>query len=158
MFVQTPKTEDGITRPGDCTSNAIAPFIDTLFVGTNLASALYISGQDNVANKGAAIAVGAAVASLWLSSAIYGFYFTSECKGLMEAGPQGSYQRVRVRRTVLSGLPAPLPPATPPPAYDEPAAAPAVNAGPAVPPAASQQRDDDDPLNSLHPRKIMAPK
>jgi hypothetical protein len=37
---------------------------------TNVASAVYVAGQDNVTNKNAAVGLGLAVAGLWLSSAI----------------------------------------------------------------------------------------
>ena len=149
IFVQPPKNDDGLVRAGDCSTNVAAPAIDTVFVGTNVISAVYVAGQDNVTNKGAAIGAGIAVAGLWLSSAIYGYYYTSECKSLRESEAQGPWRPARIRRTVLKGPPAPRPPAPAP--GEQPPVAPAGNTEPAAPPAANQQSDDDDPEEKPQP-------
>src|SRR5262245_8437442 len=65
--------------PYDCTSVPIAPAVDTIFVITNTGSVLYVLGQDNVANKGTAVMLGLAVATLWGLSAGYGYSHTNEC-------------------------------------------------------------------------------
>jgi hypothetical protein len=70
LLVQPPaehaERADGIT----CTTNRAAPVIDTIFMTTNLASAVYVAGQDNVKNQGEAMVLGLTVATLWMSSAI----------------------------------------------------------------------------------------
>ena len=159
MFVTTPTDEgEGILVAGDCTTNVAAPAIDTILTGTNLISSLYVAGQDGVSNKGEAVTVGLLATGFWLSSAIYGYYFTSKCAALKADGDQAPHSRARrLRRTILSAPPRPLP--APPPA-DGVGTAPAPTSPsgaetPAPPaytplasppaPAAPQQQDEDDP-------------
>lgn len=72
-----------------CTTNVTAPVIDTILAGTNLASVVYVAGQDNVTNKGASIGLGLTAAGLWLASAVYGYSKTSECSAAVEGNYQG---------------------------------------------------------------------
>jgi hypothetical protein len=103
-----------------CTSNAAAPVIDTLFTLTNVGSAVYVAGQDNVANKGAAVTAGLLVGTLWLSSAIYGYSHTAECRDAMEeADDRPTHHLARPRA------------APPPPAAGYPGSAPSGNPVPA---------------------------
>ena len=154
---------------GTCTTNVVAPVLDTLFVGTNVASVLYVAGQDNNTNKSQSIALGLSVASLWLASAVYGYSHTSECTSYVERNYQEPPRRARPPRPYSP--PNAMPPAAPPPSgWDAPPAvyrqapaaapaspaqsapaagtpAPASQPAPAPPPApqAPQQQDNDDP-------------
>src|SRR6185312_5486873 len=165
LFV-TPPHETYGGHVANCTTNRAAPVIDTIFVGTNVISALYVAGEDNVTNKGSSVALGLGVAALWLSSAIYGYYNTSQCEELRSQEASGPYYPPPrpVRRPAWQQQPPPpayapppaapaqlpppdWPPQQPPPA---PAAAPAPDATappppPAAAPARPQQQDDDDP-------------
>ncbi len=172
IFVQKlPPSYDPRDLP-DCTSNRGAPVVDTIFTVTNLASAIYVAGENNATNKGAAVGLGTAVAALWLSSAIYGYKATSECDDAREEF------NLSLRRPRLWIKPptyfAPPPPTTvPPPAVapSSPAEAlpPPVSVPPPAgqgstpiepspatsPPPAPQQEDDDDP--SGRPRTTVRP-
>jgi hypothetical protein len=122
----------------DCTDSVTAPVIDTLFTLTNVGSAVYVAGQDNVTNKGAAVTAGLAVGALWLSSAIYGYSHTSECreaKDDTEYRPAHHY--VRPRAPAIRYQPAP-------------SSEPSVALPPSVPAAPGQQQDDDDPTAGRH--------
>lgn len=159
VFVTTPKEGPyGVPYAGDCTTNVAAPVIDSLLVGTNVISTLYVSGEENVSNKGQAVGVGLLATGFWLSSAIYGYYNTSKCAALRSDGDPGPYGRpVRSRRTVLSG--APLRPY--PPAYPESGAGGAGGSA-APPPAAAvpaipQQIDEDQPAQGRPPPAPAAP-
>jgi hypothetical protein len=164
IFVQ-PLSDDHYSRGYiDCTSSRTAPVIDTLFAVTNVASAIYLAGKDNVTNKGAAVTAGALVAGMWALSAGYGYGHTSACDAAKEEQSSGSYplpQGLRARPQFYPQPPAvgaaPLLPdrasATIPVTAGPPAGAPSVapdfGAGtsptsPARPPA-PQQQDSDDP-------------
>jgi len=118
IFVQPLHTDDPGKYP-HCTTSRVAPAIDTVFTATNLGSVLYVAGEDNVKNKGASIAVGLSVATLWLSSAIYGYSHTSECEAALEDDDQPRY------RPPHHGYVPPRPAWTPPPAAGPPVPAPA---------------------------------
>ncbi len=137
-----------------CTTNRAAPVIDTLFTLTNVGSAVYVSSENNVTNKGTAVTAGLLVGALWLSSAIYGYSKTSECQEAVDDdAPAPHYRRPIVRRRA------------PPPSYAPPAAPPAESPAPSVtvePPAApptapasapAQQQDDDEPGAAPQPPK-----
>ena len=139
-------------RPGgppNCTTNRAAPVIDTIFTLTNVGSAIYVAGQDNVTNKGTAVSVGLTVAALWFSSAIYGYSKTSECEEALEEPRGGHYAPPRPlppRRVAPRPPPppaAPPPPSAAPPATDE--VDPSVAPAPAPVPVAPQQDDSDEP-------------
>jgi hypothetical protein len=70
LFVQPPPEHPERADRITCTTNRAAPVIDTIFMTTNLASAVYVAGQDNVKNQGEAMVLGLTVATLWMSSAI----------------------------------------------------------------------------------------
>jgi hypothetical protein len=80
LFVQPLNPSMSTHRNLNCTTNRAAPVIDTIFTTTNVVSALYVAGQDNVANKGQAVMFGLSVAALWAMSAGYGFSKTAECE------------------------------------------------------------------------------
>ncbi len=82
LFVQAPHEERGYRGVMGCTTTPVAPIIDTIFTLTNIASTAYVASEDNVTNKGTAVSVGLAVAALWLSSAMYGYYNTNRCTEL----------------------------------------------------------------------------
>jgi hypothetical protein len=152
LFVQPLPSnyEPGRSVP-DCTTNRAAPVFDTIFTGTNIASAVYVAGENNVTNKGTAVTLGLLVASVWLSSAIYGYSKTSACEDAKaEDAPAPRYRPVYHLRAVP---PAPPPAAVPPPAAPA-GTVPAAPAG-AVPaaPAPTQQQDDDDPGVRTTPRQ-----
>ena len=112
-FVQPPRDDDQPGRWLQCTTNPAAPVIDTVLTATNLASVLYVAGQDNVSNKGQAIPLGLLAASVWLSSAIYGYYNTSKCAEIRDRGPVEPYYLIPHRQ-----------PPAPPPASTASVAAP----------------------------------
>jgi len=128
----------------NCTTNRAAPVIDTIFTLTNVVSAVYVAGQDNVTNKNTAVGLGLAVAGLWLSSAIYGYSKTSECEAAMDDdAPAPRYRRPVAQRPVAA-------PAVPsdnwaPSVTVAPTAAPPPPAQPTTPGSPAQQQDGDDP-------------
>lgn len=163
IFVQ-PLSDDHYSRGYiDCTSSRTAPVIDTLFAATNVASAIYVAGKDNVTNKGAAVTAGALVAGMWALSAGYGYGHTNECDAAKEEQSSGSYPLPRGFRARPQFYPQPPPvgaapplpgpasatiPAASPPPGGAPSVAPDPGVGtpptaPAGPPA-PQQPDDDD--------------
>jgi hypothetical protein len=139
----------------NCTTNRAAPILDTIFTLTNVVSAVYVAGQDNVTNKGTAVGLGLAVAGLWLSSAIYGYSKTSECEAAMEDdAPAPRYRRPVVQRPIV-------PPAAPPENWApsvtvSPDAAPPLAPAPPTSPGPAQQYDQDD-LGAPPPPKHQAP-
>lgn len=159
LFVQPPHESDDFRSAAGCTTSPVAPVIDTIFTLTNVGSALYVASEDNVTNKGTAVGAGLLVGALWLSSAIYGYYNTSQCAELqrnLDDGPyRGPVHTVRpswgVRRVAPATIEPPPPP--PPPAATTPAAEAAPDGAVPPPPAPSpaarpvvpQQMDDDDP-------------
>lgn len=102
-FVDTAVYDNGVLRPGECTTSFVPPVADTVLVATHLASAVFQANQQGVANKNTFIALDLAGAAVWLSSAIYGYYFTTECTNLR--AEQGPHYQLRNERTVLSGGP-----------------------------------------------------
>jgi len=96
-----------------CSTNLAPPVIDTLLTITNLGSAIYVAGQNNVSNKGSATALGLVVASLWFSSAYYGYSHTSECKETL--GDQDWTDMTRARPVGVRSVPSsPRPPSRTP--------------------------------------------
>jgi hypothetical protein len=137
IFVQPPKDDDLHARGVlTCTTTPIAPVVDSVFTLTNLLSVFYVANENNVTDKGTPMAAGLAVAAIWLSSAIYGYYNTSQCADLAREDDPGPYHRpVHYQHAVFRPPPAP-PPVVPAPA-GEPEAAPSH-------PSVQQQEDDDD--------------
>lgn len=111
VFVTPPHDTYGGRAAGNCTTSRAAPFVDTIFVGTNLVTALYVASEDNVANKGTSVGLGLSVAAFWLSSAIYGYYNTSQCEELLSEDARPFYHPPPVRRPAWQ----PPPPVSPPP-------------------------------------------
>ncbi len=157
LFVTPPHDSYGGSVVG-CTTSKAAPAVDTLFVFTNVASAIYVAGKDNVSNKDTAVGFGLGVAALWLSSAIYGYSNTSKCEELLEEDYSPHYAPPRpVRRPTWDA-----PPRTgaPPPAtgwsapVESAPAAPGPSSDPDAVPAprqpAVQQHDDDDEPGARH--------
>lgn len=130
----------------DCTTNVAAPVIDTLFTATNVASAVYVAGQDNVTNKGTAVTAGLLVGALWLSSAIYGYSHTSECR---DAKEEGDYRPARHHVQPWAPAVRKQQPA--------PAGEPSVTVPPSGPTAPGQQEDDDDPTARRNPIEPTTP-
>jgi hypothetical protein len=142
----------------DCTTNRAAPVIDTILTVTNLASAAYVAGQDNVTNKGTAVTLGLLVGAMWFSSAIYGYSKTSECEDAL-AEDEAPRPRMHLRAPPPAvGYPAGVP-AERPPTW----ASPTVTLPPPPPPARApapaapkvEQRDDDDPSARPHPAPAL---
>ncbi|HVZ87097.1 MAG TPA: hypothetical protein VHG72_09010 [Polyangia bacterium] len=125
IFVE-PLPADDPSDYAHCTTSRAAPVIDTIFTSTNLLSALYVAGEDNVKNKGPAISLGLGVAALWLASAIYGYSKTNECEAARVEGANEPLYRHHHRGYVPG-----------PPVYYPPP--------PGPPPAPSQAPDDDGP-------------
>jgi hypothetical protein len=172
LFVQPLKTDRGYRNP-NCTTNRAAPVIDTLFTTTNVVSALYVAGQDNVANKEQAVLFGLSVAALWAMSAGYGFSKTAECEEALaeEEEPEQPYRRPRYRaqppavRYPPKGSPAPpaapyeAPPAAPYEAPPPPPAPPPVAAtAPATPPVDAGAPPDAVVAPPVRPAPPAAPR
>jgi hypothetical protein len=134
------------------------PVLDTIFVATNVGSALYVAGQDNVQDQGSRVTMGLAVAGIWLASAIYGYMGTSECEAALgyDSGGRYTYPPSRPRPAArLAPARPPVAPAAVAPAAE--VASPSVGEDGAIvipdplpPPApprppAQQQQDDDEP-------------
>ena len=102
MFVDTPLSDNGVRRPGDCTTSPLAPVLDSVVVATQVGSAIYEGTQNDLPNKRATLALDLTAAAVWLSSAVYGYYFTAECRNLK--AEQGT-NPLRIERTVLSDFP-----------------------------------------------------
>jgi hypothetical protein len=88
LFVTPPPSSGGYpiaARPGRCTSSKLAPAVDTVFGSLEvLRTGLAASADDDVykdaaISREADIGLGLAFTTLFLSSAIYGFYETSAC-------------------------------------------------------------------------------
>jgi hypothetical protein len=161
LFVQPLEPNALHRRRSTCTTSVAAPVLDTLFVATNVISAVYVASQDNVTNKEQAVSLGLSVATLWALSAAYGYSKTSECsaweaweEGTGEAPPSSSPSTPRPigyqpPKGGWSPVVAP-PPAPAPPPVVEARPAPVVpkpEPGPEAPPAAPvpQRQDTDDP-------------
>lgn len=97
IFVKTPPSDPpphgGVTSrvaPADCTTSRLAPGFDTAFATLQLVrTGMAAAASDNVYNdpnqplsREADIALGVTFATLFLSSAIYGFVSTSRCSRL----------------------------------------------------------------------------
>ncbi|HVY38161.1 MAG TPA: hypothetical protein VHM31_09500 [Polyangia bacterium] len=140
MFVQPPHEGYGYRGVVGCTKNRLAPFIDTVFTATNVASAVYVASQDNVTNKGGAVAVGLAAAGAWAASAAYGYYNTNRCAELLADAEDDDRPFRRHPNNGPFGWRAPVAPM--PPAGAPPATAPAAAAPPSAVP---QQPHEDNP-------------
>jgi hypothetical protein len=146
IFVQPLRSDYDPRDYPNCTSSRTAPVFDTLFTLTNVASAVYVAGENNVTNKGAAVTAGALVATLWALSAGYGYIHTAECEDAQTERGRGYYAPPHLgARPQFYPQPVPPPrtaPAAPAP-YDSPAAAPQLPAssGPPRP----QLEDNDEP-------------
>ena len=93
LFVQPAPDDSPGRQMINCTTSQVAPVVDTILTVTNLFSVFYVASENNVSNRGTAVGVGLSVATVWLSSAIYGFYSTSQCEDLLRDDDQGPYQR-----------------------------------------------------------------
>jgi hypothetical protein len=156
LFVQPLPPPPLRTEPLNCTTSRAAPVLDTLFTATNVASAIYVGSQDNVANKGTAVTFGLAVAALWLSSAVYGYSKTSECEDAMaedQPPPRRRYYAPPPRYQSPPPYSAPPPspyappagyPPPPPPGAAAPAPAPPAAAPPPTP-TVPQSQDQESP-------------
>jgi hypothetical protein len=63
----------------DCSTNPVPPLIDGFLFLSNAGTTVYVAAFENTNEKVPAVAVGALAATLWLSSAIYGFSRTNAC-------------------------------------------------------------------------------
>ena len=95
IFVSTPSTPSGggMERANDCTSSKVAPVLDTVFGTLEVARTAVAVGNDDgdyvdqPLSREADIGFGVGFTALFLSSAVYGYYFTSRCHDLREHGP-----------------------------------------------------------------------
>jgi hypothetical protein len=72
-----------------CTTNPAPPVIDTTIFALNAGTTIYTAAQDNVSQKALRVSVGAAAATVWLLSAIYGYSKTSACREAIAAYDHG---------------------------------------------------------------------
>jgi len=97
IFVSTPATPagGGMERANDCTSSKVAPVLDTVFGTLEVArTAVAVGNDDNdymdqPLSREADIGFGVGFTALFLSSAVYGYYFTSRCSDLRNQGSYG---------------------------------------------------------------------
>jgi hypothetical protein len=122
----------------ECTTSKVAPVLDTVFAGLEVARTGYALSQTEAdyqgqpLSRGADIGLGAAFVALFASSAIYGYLKTGSCADAKE-------QQERARQRFLAPPPPPPPPPalTPSSAPPPPPPPPPVEAAPnVVPPAA----------------------
>ena len=113
VFTQ-PLRED--RRPSDypvCSTSTAPPLIDGAIFLLNAGTTIYTAAEDNVSHKALGISIGAAAATLWLLSAVYGYSKVSACDEAV-----GSYDRGYHAPPLGSGgevfTPLPLPLAPPP--------------------------------------------
>ena len=62
-----------------CSTSLAPPMIDTALFALNAGTTIYTAAEDNVSHKALRVSAGAAAATLWLLSAIYGYSKTSAC-------------------------------------------------------------------------------
>ncbi len=75
-------------RPGDaatCTTDLTWPLVDSAFALTNVGSSVYVATRADAPNKELAVTLGLLDAAVWLSSAVYGYVETSECRAAKAA-------------------------------------------------------------------------
>jgi hypothetical protein len=76
-----------------------APLADTLFALTSAGSAVYVASQDNVTNKGWAVAsLGLVGGGVLLASAIYGYRRTGECRAAKDEADDRPSRRSPARK------------------------------------------------------------
>jgi len=117
LFVTPPREQYG-PRHGNCTSSMAAPGVDFMFGALNGLAAVYVATQDDPRYRYQLVGVGATVAALWLSSAIYGIYNTQECAALLQDDELGTSAHPAWLRPALARprpAPAPPPPGAGPP-------------------------------------------
>jgi hypothetical protein len=69
----------------ECTTSLTAPIVDSAFGLGYLGTAAYIGTRDNISNKAPAVALALVDAAVTVSSAIYGYIETGECRAAKEA-------------------------------------------------------------------------
>ena len=93
LFVTPPPSNTGSLsgpRPGQCTSSVLAPVVDSVIGGLQVARTAVAASADEAVysdpnqllSREADIALGVAFTTLFLASAGYGFYETSQCSEL----------------------------------------------------------------------------
>lgn len=68
----------------DCSTSPVPPVIDILLSLSTAASVVYVTTRDDVPNKSLRATAGVVATGLWLSSAIYGFGHTHDCRTARE--------------------------------------------------------------------------
>jgi hypothetical protein len=79
-------------RPGNCTSSAVAPVVDSVIGGLQVARTVVAATADDSVysdpnqplSRPADVGIGIALSALFLASAGYGYYETSHCRALKE--------------------------------------------------------------------------
>ena len=89
LFVKGPPSEPSHARPVACTTSRVAPVLDSVFGGLEVARmGLDLAASDQTfqgapISRGADIAIGATLATLFLGSAIYGYSATGACSAIL---------------------------------------------------------------------------
>jgi hypothetical protein len=68
----------------ECTSSLTSPIVDSAFALGYVGTAAYIGTRDNISNKAPAVALALVDAAVTLSSAIYGYVETGECRAAQQ--------------------------------------------------------------------------
>ncbi len=101
-----------------CSTSLAPPVVDTALFALNAGTTIYTGVQDDVSYKGLRVSVGAAAATVWLLSAIYGYSKTSACRDAV-----ARYDRGYLRPAFGTGgevfTPLPPPPSAPQPDVEE---------------------------------------
>lgn len=109
LFVRPPRPGGG-AGPGGCTTNQVAPVLDTVFASWQVVRIGIAATASEDAYRGAALTresdmlVGVLLGVVGASSAIYGFRVTNECRGAGEyrnpyaPAPRKSTPRTREQR------------------------------------------------------------
>lgn len=156
IFVRTPPS-GGQPNAGvgsrSCTSSKLAPALDTVFGGLQLVrTGLAASAPDSTyeskdapLSREADVALGVGFATLFVSSAIYGFVNTAECSSRHHREDEGPPRSSDPPETWQASTPS-RPAVAPPPATVTPAPTqpPAAN-GPAPPMPAAEPSSEPEP-------------
>lgn len=105
LFVKPPRPGARGAGPGGCTTNKVAPVLDTMFAGWQSVRIVIAATASEDAYRGAALSreadmlIGVLLGIVGASSAIYGFNAVDECRGAGEYAnpyaPRGPTSRTK---------------------------------------------------------------
>jgi hypothetical protein len=154
IFVKPPSSTGHVAGPRrECTSSKLAPVLDTLFTGAQVARTAFAVGADDSVyddpaqplSRGADVGLGLGFTALFLGSAIYGYVNTSKCsKGSREPSDDDDLSPERWTSPTRQ---APARSAQQP--VEAPPSAPSSNAAVDQPPTTDQPGESNVPASAL---------